>query len=153
MRPHFYRSKCPRGVGRFTVGRLTCARVTGRNYNGMDNARVKGCERIGDAHCRIALERDKFFDARFAIVVSGIRRDTTGASRRIPFKETLEFSWQGWLPRRCFLVGHSHAGFLLRVSLLFQLPSLLPVTAASVRLWRLKRASDRQSFLRPLKVR
>lgn len=52
-----------------------------------------------------------------------------------------------------FLVGHSRAGFLLCVPLLFQLPSLLPVTVVSVRLRRLKRASDRRRFPRPLKVR
>jgi len=118
----------------------------------MDEARAKGCERI-EAPRALSdrFEKGQIF-RRFAIVVSGTEAET-GASRRIPFKETLEFSWQGWLPRRCFLVGHSHAGFLLCVPLLFQLPSLLPVTAASVRLWRLKRASDRQSFLRSLKVR
>lgn len=43
-------------------------------------------------------------------------------------------------------------GFFLNVLLLFQLPSLLPVTVVSVRPWRLKRARQ-QNFLRPLKVR
>lgn len=109
--------------------------------------------------CEIGLKRDKIFDDTPLSPQSSYVSRTEDRVRRgfSLFKETWGLSVcskrAARPPRRppstsAILMP----GFFLNVLLLFQLPSLLPVTVVSVRPWRLKRARQ-QNFLRPLKVR
>lgn len=125
----------------------------------------KGCERVScpeTALCEIGLKRDKFFEDTALPARSFYVSRTEDRVRRGFFSKKLEDcrSLRGRRRRgggrgvrlAPFTSAILMPGFLFNVLLLFQLPSLLPVTVVSVRPRRLKRARQR-NFLRPLKVR